>query len=108
MYLFLLFRQPAGWNLADRIDKPNSTYKIEHMSDQWIRASEISTYVYCRRAWWLRRRQGVKPLNGQQLTAGSEYHAAHGQLVGRAAWLKRTAVALLLLVFAVWLLGVLV
>ena len=34
---------------------PPFCIKLEHMSDQLIRASEIAEYVYCHRAWWLRR-----------------------------------------------------
>lgn len=54
-----------------------------------IRASEVGEYVYCARAWWLRRVAGLQP-EGQALRAmGSARHAAHGRLVamsGVALW----------------------
>lgn len=61
------------------------------MSYSWIRASEIADYVYCRRAWWLRRVQGAAPANTTQLEAGTRHHAAHGRLVRRSIWAQRVA-----------------
>lgn len=72
------------------------------MSDQWIRASEISTYVYCQRAWWLRRRQGAQPQNIRQLQQGTQYHQQHGRLVDQSRWSKRLAYALLFIAIAVF------
>ncbi len=57
-----------------------------------IRASELGTFQYCRRAWWYQRR-GVPSENQAELAGGSEFHRAHGRQVftGRlarlAAWL---------------------
>lgn len=56
-----------------------------------VRASEIGTFLYCRRAWWYQR-QGVQPMNQDALDAGSDFHSDHvGQsrsagLVALAAW----------------------
>lgn len=65
------------------------------MSYQWIKASEIGDYVYCRRAWWLKRTQGHQPANVRQLEAGTRHHQRHGRLVQRAVWSRRLAYALL-------------
>ncbi len=61
-----------------------------------IRASEIGEYVYCHRAWWLGRVQGVESANRAQLAAGIARHRAHGQMVRRASGLRRLAIVLLL------------
>jgi CRISPR/Cas system-associated exonuclease Cas4 (RecB family) len=68
------------------------------MSYQWIKASEIGEYLYCRRAWWLRRELGVSSQNIREIEAGQQYHEAHGRLVSRARYGRQVAAALLLLV----------
>ena len=68
-----------------------------------IRASEIGTYLYCRRAWWYRK-QGVEPDNQADLAAGTAIHQKHGRTV-LAAGLTRT-VGLVLLLLALILLTV--
>jgi CRISPR/Cas system-associated exonuclease Cas4 (RecB family) len=47
------------------------------MSDQWIRVSEVGEYLYCRRAWWLRRMYGYRSVNSEQLQSGAVYHREH-------------------------------
>lgn len=66
------------------------------MSENVIRASDIAAYVYCRRAWWLRRRLGRQPANVRELQFGQEYHRQHGAAVGRASKFRRIALTLLL------------
>jgi hypothetical protein len=66
-----------------------------------VRASEIGTYLYCRRAWWYQR-QGLEPVNQVDLVAGTEFHRRHGRQVLLAS-LWRT-LALLFLLTAVVLL----
>ncbi len=61
------------------------------MSYSWIRASEIGDYVYCRRAWWLRRVRGAASANTAQMQAGTRHHEQHGRLVRRAIWAQRIA-----------------
>lgn len=68
-----------------------------------IRASEIGTYLYCRRAWWYRK-QGVESANQSELSAGTSLHRQHGRTVLASA-LTRT-VGLLLLLLALILLTV--
>lgn len=70
------------------------------MSYPWIRASEISEYVYCRRSWWLKRVQGLKPRDRRALRAGSGYHRQHGGLVRRVVWLRRIAYLLIFVAVA--------
>jgi CRISPR/Cas system-associated exonuclease Cas4 (RecB family) len=43
-----------------------------------IRASEIGSYLYCRRAWRYRK-LGVESENKSELAAGTELHRQHGR-----------------------------
>jgi CRISPR/Cas system-associated exonuclease Cas4 (RecB family) len=61
-----------------------------------IRASEIGTYLYCRRAWWYRK-QGIEPDNQSELTAGTALHSQHGRKVLAAGLLRTLGLILLLL-----------
>lgn len=70
------------------------------MSDQWINASEISNYVYCRRAWWLQRSQGRASANMRELQQGSAHHQAHGRSLSQSILLRRLAYGLLFLLVA--------
>lgn len=73
-------------------------YKLEHMSDNWIRASEISNFVYCQRAWWLQRVRGQSPANVRELQRGTHFHQQHGRIVTQAVWARRFAYTLFFLV----------
>ena len=66
-----------------------------------IRASEIGSYLYCRRSWWYRR-NGFESINQAELAAGTELHRAHGRSV-IAAGLYRALAMLILLVALVLL-----
>lgn len=67
-----------------------------------IRASEIGEYVYCARAWWLRRVADLEPdaQTLERMVRGTQLHQRHG----RAVFGSR---ALLFLALAVGLVAVL-
>lgn len=55
-----------------------------------IRASEVGEYVYCARAWWLRRVAGIEPAGRARREAGIALHTRHG----RAVWGSNLLMAL--------------
>jgi hypothetical protein len=61
-----------------------------------IRASEIGTFLYCRRAWWYQM-QGVQSQNQTELAGGSEFHRRHGRSVMTASLLRAAGWLLLLI-----------
>ena len=63
-----------------------------------IRASEIGSYLYCRRAWWYRK-QGMESENQSEIATGTELHRQHGRKVIAAALLRTVGVVLLLAAF---------
>ncbi|GAB4267961.1 MAG: hypothetical protein Kow0080_10460 [Candidatus Promineifilaceae bacterium] len=70
------------------------------MSDNWIRASEIGDYIYCRRSWYLRRKRQVPSANVRQLRQGTAHHQKHGRRVVLSVWMRRLAYAFIFLVVA--------
>jgi CRISPR/Cas system-associated exonuclease Cas4 (RecB family) len=64
-----------------------------------IRVSEIAEYVYCARAWWLRRAGGAKPADTERLQEGSTRHQHHGLMV-RSSTLLVVLAGVMLLVAA--------
>lgn len=66
-----------------------------------IKASEIGSYLYCRRAWWYHL-NGHESVNQAELAAGTELHRQHGRQV-LAAGLQRTLAYFILLVAFVML-----
>ena len=70
-----------------------------------IRASEIGSYLYCKRAWGYHN-QGFESQNKTELSEGSAFHQEHGRQVLLAGFFRLAGWALLLvaLVLAViWL-----
>ncbi len=63
---------------------------------QTIRASDISTYLFCERAWWYQH-QGIESANIAELASGSELHQQHGRAVLTSGLLRALAYALLLI-----------
>ncbi len=63
---------------------------------QKIRASDISTYLFCERAWWYQR-QGIETENIAELASGSELHQHHGRAVLTSGLMRILAYALLLI-----------
>ena len=68
-----------------------------------LRASDIGTYLYCRRAWWYRK-QGVELENRAEMATGTELHRRHGRKVLAAGLLR--ALSLFLFLIALTLLVV--
>lgn len=56
-----------------------------------IRASEVAEYVYCARAWWLRRVVGLKPAGQKHREAGMALHKRHGLSVWASSLLLLVA-----------------
>jgi hypothetical protein len=62
-----------------------------------VRASELNSWEYCHRSWWLRQVAGLEPSAAAQarMDAGTRRHAAHGRGVWLVGWLWRAGAALL-------------
>ena len=60
-----------------------------------VRASEIGSYLYCRRAWWYHK-QGIESENQAEMASGTELHRQHGRRVIAAGFLQTAGFALLL------------
>jgi hypothetical protein len=72
-----------------------------------IRASDISNYRFCQRAWWYQL-QGYESQNQADLYGGSKYHEQHGRTVMMTGCLNTLAIAILILGLAAvifWLVG---
>jgi hypothetical protein len=66
-------------------------------------ASEISTYLYCERAWWYQH-QGIETDNLLELAGGRELHHQHSRAVltsGILRTLAYTALLAALILFSV-------
>jgi CRISPR/Cas system-associated exonuclease Cas4 (RecB family) len=63
---------------------------------RYIRASEISEYAYCPRAWWLEHVLGYAGDNWIERERGRREHSAHGLRVRLAALARSVAVFLLI------------
>ena len=60
-----------------------------------IRASEIGTYLYCRRAWKYQRKQ-VPSENVREMAIGTQIHRQHGRMVFASGCLRILAFGMLL------------
>lgn len=65
-----------------------------------LRASDLGSHLYCRRAWWYRK-QGVESENQAELAGGTEIHARHGRSVIASGLLQLAGYALLLAAIAI-------
>jgi len=60
-----------------------------------LRASEIGSYLYCRRAWWYHLK-GHESQNQVELAAGTSLHRQHGRKVFASDVLRLLALIALL------------
>ena len=75
--------------------------------DPVIRASEISQYAFCARAWWLGRVRGYRSSNLAAMRQGEARHRAHGRTVEgyhRLRWLAVALLSLAAVLILTWLL----
>ena len=63
-----------------------------------IRASEISTYIYCKRAWFYQKK-GYQPENPEELAAGTKIHQDHTRSVMFSGCLRVIAYGMLIAAF---------
>jgi len=61
-----------------------------------IKASELGSYLYCKRAWWYRFK-GIESGNLEDLVRGTTFHQEHGRRVLAARLLRLGGWLLLLL-----------
>jgi CRISPR/Cas system-associated exonuclease Cas4 (RecB family) len=66
-----------------------------------VRASEIGTFLYCRRAWWYQR-HGTPSENQAELLDGSALHERHGRAVMASGCLQVAAYGLLIVALALF------
>ena len=71
-----------------------------------VRASDLSSWAFCHRAWWLREVQGAAHDAPEVLDRGSAAHVAHGKRVRGAVRLSKAGIVLILVGLA--MIGVLV
>ena len=64
-----------------------------------IRASELGTFLFCRRAWWYHS-QGVTSENQTELASGGAFHRRHGRNVILSSLLRTAGWILLLAALA--------
>jgi CRISPR/Cas system-associated exonuclease Cas4 (RecB family) len=65
-----------------------------------IRASEISTFLFCKRAWWYQRK-GTVSINTELLAEGRELHQKHGRTVFVSNLLRTLGYFLLLVALVI-------
>jgi CRISPR/Cas system-associated exonuclease Cas4 (RecB family) len=70
-----------------------------------IRASEMGEYVYCARAWWLRRVGGLEPAGRERREYGITLHHRHGRAVAGSRALLVVAGLLVVVSLGLMLLG---
>ena len=63
-----------------------------------IRASEIGTYLYCKRAWYYQKK-GYHPDNQEELAAGTQIHQNHTRTAMMSGCLRVVAYCLLIAAF---------
>ena len=69
--------------------------KAKNTLPQQINASELGTFLYCRRAWWYQK-NGEKTANQTQMNLGTQLHEEHGKQVMQTGCLQTIAILFLL------------
>ena len=69
--------------------------KAKKTFPQQINASELGTFLYCRRAWWYQK-NGEKSANQAQMNLGTQLHEEHGKQVMQTGCLQTIAILFLL------------
>ncbi|NBU64549.1 MAG: hypothetical protein EBS29_08630, partial [Chloroflexia bacterium] len=59
---------------------------------EYVRASDVGTYLYCQRAWWLERIEGRTPQAQARRARGTAAHRQHGCMVWLATLLRTIAI----------------
>lgn len=67
-------------------------------------ASEVGTYLFCKRAWRFEQ-EGAPSSRAPERTAGTAYHARHGERVASTERVGGIARGLLMLAIVLFLLG---
>lgn len=62
-----------------------------------VRASDIGSWTFCRRAWWLANVKDVPHQNPAVLQRGDVAHAHHGRQVALSLFMRWAGIILLLL-----------
>ncbi len=60
-----------------------------------ISASEIGSYMFCNRAWWLKRSQEIDSANIAEMSRGTLRHEKHARTVRGATVLQRAGYGLI-------------
>jgi hypothetical protein len=62
-----------------------------------VRASDVGTWVFCRRAWWLKNVAAADHERPDLLQRGEQAHEAHGRRFVAAHWGRLAGLALVAL-----------
>jgi len=62
-----------------------------------VRASDIGSWAFCRRAWYLVQVRGVTHARPEVLQRGTDAHTHHGQQVRRSGTMQRIGLWLVIL-----------
>ena len=80
------------------MDRPSSDHDdLVSFGTHYVRASDIGSFVYCQRSWWLTRIVGLEPDALLRRQRGTKAHQRHAWLVWFMQLLRITGISLLLL-----------
>lgn len=74
---------------------------------EYVRASDVGSYLYCQRAWWLERIEGRTPQAQARRARGVRAHERHGCWVWLSTLMRTVAIiatcGLMLAAVVAWL-----